>query len=115
MKRKRKDTAGEGRESTTPTFEVLESLVREQAQPWVGASWEGYVIEQTLGELAVLGRVCDAYYFRTSDQHEVDLVLELGGELWAVEVKLTTSPGPEDLRRLDKVADLSLAGPFPAL
>lgn len=72
----------------------------------MGASWEGYVIEQTMGELAGLGHACDAYYFRTSDQHEVDLVLELFGELWAVEVKLTASPGPEDLRRLDKVADL---------
>ena len=28
----RKDIAGEGTESTVPTFEVLEALVREQAQ-----------------------------------------------------------------------------------
>ena len=26
------------------------------AQPWVGASWEGFVIEQALGELSSLGR-----------------------------------------------------------
>jgi len=43
----------------------------------VVASWEGYVIEQTLGELAALWRVFGTYYSRTSDQHEVDLVLEL--------------------------------------
>ncbi len=76
------------------------------AQPWVGASWEGYVIEQVVGELSALGSGFEAYYFRTSDQHEVDLVLALAGEVWAVDVKLTASPGPEDLARLNKVADL---------
>ncbi len=76
------------------------------AQPWVGASWEGFVIEQTLGELTSHGRHVNAYYFRTSDQYEVDLVLEFGQELWAIEVKLTASPSPNDMRRLDKAADI---------
>jgi predicted AAA+ superfamily ATPase len=76
------------------------------AQPWVGASWEGYVIEQALGQLTALGRTFDAYYFRTSDQHEIDLVLDFGRERWAIEVKLTSSPGPDDMARLDKTADL---------
>ncbi|NJD18384.1 MAG: ATP-binding protein [Gemmatimonadetes bacterium] len=76
------------------------------AQPWVGASWEGFVIEQALGELAARGRAFEAWYFRTSDQHEADLVLELGGERWAVDVKLTASPGLADLARLDVCGDL---------
>ncbi|MGE5662991.1 MAG: ATP-binding protein [Deltaproteobacteria bacterium] len=76
------------------------------AQPWVGASWEGYVIEQALGVLSAEGRAFDAYYFRTSDQYELDLVLDFGKELWAVEIKLTSFPGPEDMARLDKTADL---------
>ena len=76
------------------------------AQPWVGASWEGFVIEQALGELSSRGRSFDAYYLRTSDQHELDLVLDFGKELWAVEVKLSSSPGPDDMRRLDKTADM---------
>ena len=76
------------------------------AQPWVGASWECFVIEQALGELSSRGRVFNAYYFRTSDQYELDLVLDFGTELWAVEVKLSSSPGPEDMRRLDKTADM---------
>ncbi|RJP22388.1 MAG: ATP-binding protein [Deltaproteobacteria bacterium] len=75
-------------------------------QPWVGASWEGYVIEQALGVLSAEGRTCDAYYFRTSDQYEIDLMLDFGKERWAVEIKLTSSPGPEDMARLDKTADL---------
>ncbi|MBI3016032.1 MAG: ATP-binding protein [Candidatus Tectomicrobia bacterium] len=76
------------------------------AQPWVGASWESYVIEQALGVLSSKGRTYDAYYFRTSDQYELDLMLDFGKDLWAIEIKLTSSPGPEDMARLDKTADL---------
>lgn len=76
------------------------------AQPWVGASWEGYVIEQALGELSARGRRFDAYYFRTSDQYELDLVLDFETERWAVEIKLSSSPAPEDMVRLEKTADL---------
>ena len=76
------------------------------SQPWVGASWEGYVIEQTLGVLSMYGQSFDAYYFRTSDQHELDLVLDFGKELWAIEIKLTSSPGPDDMARLSKSADM---------
>ncbi|HSL84597.1 MAG TPA: ATP-binding protein [Thermoanaerobaculia bacterium] len=76
------------------------------AQPWVGASWEGFVIEQILGHLSALGRRHQAYHLRTSDGQEIDLLLEIDGELWAVEAKLTASPSPADMRRLDRVADL---------
>ena len=76
------------------------------SQPWVGASWKGFVIDQTLGELSSHERPVDAYYFRTSDQYELDLVLDLGRDLWAIEVKLTASPGPDDMRRLDTTADM---------
>jgi uncharacterized protein len=75
-------------------------------QPWVGASWEGFVIEQVLAHLGQRDRAAEAWFFRTTDQHEVDLVLDLGRQLWAIEVKLTAAPGPDDMRRLNKVADL---------
>lgn len=72
--------------------------------PAVGASWESHVIEQTLGLLHALGVSHHAAYFRTSDGHELDLVLESGRECWAVEIKLTTDPSPADLARLDACA-----------
>jgi hypothetical protein len=75
-------------------------------QPWVGASWEGFVIEQVLGVLSSLGVPHQAYHFRTSDQQEIDLVLELGSGIWAIEVKLTTTPSREDMARLDRAAAL---------
>jgi len=75
-------------------------------QPWVGVSWEGFVIEQILGHLLSLGRRHEAYHFRTSDQLEIDLVVETSGELWAIEVKLTASPTQTDMKGLDQLADL---------
>lgn len=74
------------------------------SHPAVGASWESHVIEQTLGLLHALGVPHNAAYFRTSDGHELDLVLESGRERWAVEIKLTTDPSPADLARLDACA-----------
>lgn len=74
--------------------------------PKVGASYEGWVIEQILATHATIGRPIHAYYFRTSDGHEIDLVLEEGRRRWAIEIKLTSSPSPEDFRRLNTNADL---------
>jgi hypothetical protein len=76
------------------------------SRPWVGASWEGFVIEQVLGALAVRDRRAEAFYFRTTDQYEIDLVLDFGRSLWAIEIKLTSSPGPGDLERLNRTADM---------
>lgn len=76
------------------------------SQPWVGASWEGYVIEQALGQLSASDQSFNGYYFRTSDGHELDLVLDFGQELWAIEIKLTSSPSPEDMARLNTTADM---------
>ena len=75
-------------------------------QPWVGASWEGFVIDQVFTALRHAGRAFEAFSFRTSDQREIDLVLRVGAELWALEVKLTTRPGLHDLKRLNAAADL---------
>jgi predicted AAA+ superfamily ATPase len=75
-------------------------------QPWVGASWEGFVIEQVLDHLAARGRAVQPYFVRTSDQYEIDLVLDFGRSLWAVETKLTASPSVGDAQRLNKAADI---------
>ncbi len=83
---------------------VSESALLDQ--PWVGASWEGFVIEQVLTHLSQRDQTAEAFFFRTSDQQEVDLVLDFGSQLWAIEIKLTAAPGPDDMRRLNKAADL---------
>lgn len=75
-------------------------------QPWLGQSWEGFVIEQTLGTLSAADRRVTPYYFRTSDGYELDLVLDWGTERWAVEVKLTSDPSQAMIARLNRTADL---------
>lgn len=50
-----------------------------------GPSWEGFVIENVF---SVLPPSWGAYYYRTQDGVEMDLVLELpGGDLWTIEIK----------------------------
>lgn len=75
-------------------------------QPWVGASWEGFVVEQILRVFEQLDVPFQPYFFRTSDQYEADLLLDLGKERWAVEIKLTAHPGDNDMNRLNRVAQM---------
>jgi predicted AAA+ superfamily ATPase len=76
------------------------------AQPWAGPSWEGFVIEQILAVRAARGESCDAYFFRSHDGYEADLVLERGRVREVIEIKLTSGPTPEDLARLAKVGEM---------
>lgn len=74
--------------------------------PLVGASFEGFVVEQVLGHLWARGLRVDASYFRTSDGHEADLLLEAGTRKVVIEVKLASQASPGDMARLQHVADL---------
>ena len=76
------------------------------SHPAVGASWESYVVEQSLGTLNARGVAHNAWHFRTSDGYELDLVLAAGRERWAIEIKLTSNPSPSDVARLDHCAQL---------
>ncbi len=58
--------------------------------PILGASWEGFVVEQILSEAPQGTR---AYFYRTASGNELDLLLELpGGALRAVEIKHSAAP-----------------------
>jgi uncharacterized protein len=58
--------------------------------PVVGASWEGFVIEQILAAAPAGTR---PFFYRTSSGNELDLVLELpGGSLRAIEIKYSAAP-----------------------
>lgn len=57
----------------------------------MGASWEGFVVENLIARLPEGGR---ASFFRTAVGAEIDLVLELPGHRkpWAIEIKRGRSP-----------------------
>lgn len=81
-----------------------DALVRH---PLAGASFEGFVIEQVLWHLAARGVPHEACFFRTSDGHELDLLLRLAGRSVGIEVELAATASTEDMARMDKAADLA--------
>jgi hypothetical protein len=69
---------------TIPSFEQL------MGHPLVGASWEGFVIENII---KLLTPAWVSSYYLSSNQSEIDLVLEgPGREVWAIEIKKSVSP-----------------------
>jgi predicted AAA+ superfamily ATPase len=66
----------------------IDTLNTLMTHPKVGASWEGFVIEQVL--MAVDHD--EAYFWATHQGAEIDLVLVRGGELLGVECKRTDAP-----------------------
>lgn len=71
-------------------IETKETLL---SHPVVGASWEGFVIENLL---SCAPANVQGFFYRTSGGAEVDLLLAWpGGELWAIEVKRSLSPKVE--------------------
>lgn len=58
------------------------------SHPKVGASWEGFVIEQVLALL----QPDEAYFWATHQGAEVDLVLRREGRLFGIECKRTDKP-----------------------
>ena len=82
-----------------------------RGHPKVGASWEGFVIEQVLGALGLLGERPRPYFWRTHGGAEVDLVLEMRGRILPIEVKLSGAP-TAGRGLLECMKDLSLAAGF---
>ncbi len=67
-------------------------LVQLQGSPWLGASWEGYVIEQIARGV---GKSWDFTFFRTQRGAEVDLLLKSpSGKLLMLEIKYSVNPSP---------------------
>jgi len=56
--------------------------------PKLGASWEGFVIEQLLARTGI----GDAWFWGTHGGAEIDLVLQHGGGLTGIEIKRTDAP-----------------------
>ena len=71
----------------------LEQLDDVLGHPVVGASWEGFVIENIL---SVVPDTIEANFYRTSGGAEIDLVLTFPRrEVWAIEIKRSLSPTVE--------------------
>ncbi|MFA5263421.1 MAG: ATP-binding protein [Opitutaceae bacterium] len=80
------------------TFEDL------QGHPKLGASWEGFVIEQLIALLDIR----DTYYWATHAGAELDFMTVWGGRRYGFEVKYSDAPGKTKSMHT-AIADLGLA------
>ena len=74
-----------------------------ELHPKVGASWEGYAVEEVLKAL----RPDEAYYWATHNRAEIDLVLFKNGRRIGVECKRADAPVLTPSMRI-ALADLKL-------
>lgn len=58
--------------------------------PKIGASWEGFVIENVIHALDLEDRQC--FFWGTHSGQEIDMVVDQGGSLRGFEVKRTSTP-----------------------
>jgi len=86
----------------------LDTATRNELErhPKVGASWEGFILEELIRHLKIDERRC--YFWRTHKGAEIDLVVQVGSRLRAFEIKRTTSPGVTPSMR-GALLDLGLA------
>lgn len=68
----------------------LRSLQDLEGHPKVGASWEGFVIEQIIHRLGVMPEEC--FFWATHSGAELDLLIVRGLKRWGFEIKRTTAP-----------------------
>ena len=59
--------------------------------PSTGASWEGFVVEQICSQLDASSQVS---FYRTAAGAELDMVVEIGGKKFGVEIKFSSAPKP---------------------
>jgi predicted AAA+ superfamily ATPase len=81
----------------------IESRADLESHPKLGASWEGFVIEQILAQ----PRPPEAYYWRTQAGAELDLLIRRRGRFIGIEAKYADAPTLTPSMR-HAVADLGL-------
>ncbi len=71
-------------------FKEISNMEQLFADPYVGNSWEGYVIEQII---AATKLTTQSFFYRTQQGAECDLLLERNNEIIAaIEIKFSSSP-----------------------
>ncbi len=81
----------------------LSALAALQSHPKVGASWEGFAIEQIIGLLDTR----DAYFWATHSGAELDLLVRIAGKHYGFELKYADAPGTSRSMRI-ALQDLAL-------
>ena len=95
MARKRRQLTSEGTQAVhprqRPVFHALHTIatpVQLESHPKLGASWEGFAMEQAIS----LMDVGHPYFRPTHTGAELDLVWQAGSALWGMEFKYQDAP-----------------------
>jgi len=72
------------------------------AGPMAGALLEGWVVTEAIKVFMALGRKPELYFWRSHDGLEVDLLIVIKGKLYAIEVKLTATPGAGHMNPIER-------------
>jgi predicted AAA+ superfamily ATPase len=90
-------------------FLGIRSAAALETHPARGASFEAFLIDQLISAYRRVAPGSQAYFWRTAQGDEVDLLIETRSRLIPFEVKLHSSPGPDAARSLWRyMADLEL-------
>ena len=66
---------------------VIGNLAQVESRTDVGELWENFVIAERMKQNAYAGSFAQSYFWRTRQQHEIDYVEEVDGQLHAYEFK----------------------------
>ncbi len=87
----------------------IESARALDTHPARGLSWEGFIIDQMISGLQRVRPASQAYFWRTATGQEVDLLVDHGSRRVPFEIKLRSTPTPEDARGVRQcMSDLGL-------
>ncbi|MCI5851535.1 MAG: ATP-binding protein [Sutterellaceae bacterium] len=68
-----------------------------------GQVMENYVVSQIASSFLNAGKDCPLWYYRDTDQSEIDLVLEADGVLYPIEIKRSATPARSMIRSFGKL------------
>lgn len=91
-------------------FLGISSAEMLETHPARGMSWEAFIIDQLISIFQRAEPNSRPYFWRTSQGHEIDLVMDLGTKKIPIEIKLHSSPTAQDAASLVQcMRDLKLA------
>jgi predicted AAA+ superfamily ATPase len=85
----------------------IESPAQLNTHPQRGALFETWVVAEYLKKRLNTARPSNLSFWRDRSGHEVDLLVEQGGQLQAVEIKSGATPGQDAMRGLEKWRQLA--------
>jgi len=75
--------------------------------PMAGPLFETFVVSEVMKRFRTMQKAVNLYFWRSTDGHEVDLLIEAEGELTPVEIKLTSTLKPAHEKGLKKWREIA--------